>query len=279
MFQNLVVGLEPSRQPSLSAVIGICEELGLARRWLDHLLAEASSSAMSGASDEGAGAGATEARPKDAEAAARAVVASDTRTGGADQEQAWERQLSSSDKCILHLARAIIANPHLLVIHRPLAAFEPALAKRVLTFLRSFVEGRGVGDQLYRTPGVLARTVIFTCSIADAALDEADGFLVTGLPPGGATFFDPNMLHDTTSSQESRSAAIRRQIGALVPASRADLPEVAADESELFSASHRQQLNSDTRRSKRVGRGFFARSGSTSTPGGAAAPSSDSFMC
>ena len=37
MYENLVVGLESSRQPPIDAVITICDAMGLPPRWLDFL--------------------------------------------------------------------------------------------------------------------------------------------------------------------------------------------------------------------------------------------------
>merc|ERR1739848_732023 len=54
------------------------------------------------------------------------------------------KTLSGTERSKLNLARALITNPEVLVCQRPLAAFHPTYAFRVLEILNEFVERRGV---------------------------------------------------------------------------------------------------------------------------------------
>ena len=70
--------------------------------------------------------------------------------------------ISSSDRAIIHLARALITSPHLLLLHRPLSAVDEEVADRILDVLRDFVDQRGLA--LDGPPETrLLRTAIFTC--------------------------------------------------------------------------------------------------------------------
>ena len=50
-------------------------------------------------------------------------------------EQKWEGQLCSSERHIIQLARAILANPQVLVLHRPVDSLERVPAQRVIDVL------------------------------------------------------------------------------------------------------------------------------------------------
>merc|ERR1719191_534815 len=45
-----------------------------------------------------------------------------------------------TDRCLLHLARALVMNPEILVVHKPVMNFDRFHAKRILTLLREFVD-------------------------------------------------------------------------------------------------------------------------------------------
>jgi len=84
----------------------------------------------------------------------------------------WEATLSLTQRMSLHLARALIANSTVLVMHKPTLVFDNNLGYNILRTLREFVEGRGLeveGDISLRR----RRTCIFTntkiegCELAD----------------------------------------------------------------------------------------------------------------
>lgn len=75
----------------------------------------------------------------------------------------WEEKLALTDKVLLHLARALIANPEVLVIHKPTLVFDHAMSVQVMHLLQKFVRDRGLhveGDHRVRR----MRTCIMTAS-------------------------------------------------------------------------------------------------------------------
>jgi hypothetical protein len=73
--------------------------------------------------------------------------------------------LSYTDKCLLHIARAFVLNPDVLIIHKPIEHFNDLHSLLVLELLREFVSGGGIerpahDNPLHRHP----RTCIFSAS-------------------------------------------------------------------------------------------------------------------
>ena len=52
--------------------------------------------------------------------------------------------LSRSDRALLHITRALIYNPEVLVIHNPTLLLDSQLQQRTLEALRAFVDERGL---------------------------------------------------------------------------------------------------------------------------------------
>lgn len=110
---------------------------------------------------------------------------SDTRKDGdpeedgeeADEDQpeddSWQEKLSSTEKAKMHLARALIMNPEVMVLHRPLFHYDPPVAEVIMTCLKEHVENRGFHvskvDRDRRRP----RTVFFTPT-SPAQAEQAD---------------------------------------------------------------------------------------------------------
>jgi len=61
------------------------------------------------------------------------------------KECGWDRSLNHSRRVKLHIARALIANPEVLVVQRALQAFEEEVASDMLDVLRKHVKERGLG--------------------------------------------------------------------------------------------------------------------------------------
>lgn len=126
-----------------------------------------------------------QARVKDTHTASNAEVGGDD----SDRSSGWQDLLSATDRRVIHLARALVTNPHVLVLHRPLAALDEDVAEKVLTALRTFIVRRSLFSNSYSTPStLLRRTVIFSTSTLDErALESADNIIFVGAPAGGAT--------------------------------------------------------------------------------------------
>jgi len=80
-----------------------------------------------------------------------------------DQEKNWDENLSTTQKACLHLARALIANPEVLAIHKPTLSFDDTTSDAVMDAFKCFVRQRGVdveGDPVLRR----VRTCVVTAS-------------------------------------------------------------------------------------------------------------------
>merc|ERR1711924_400832 len=90
----------------------------------------------------------------------------------------WSQVLSLSERMLLHTARALIANPEMLVVHKPTLVFDNVTAGKVLHALRSFVDEKGLEQDpsqwMHRRPRTCFCTVsrpagveiadrVFTC--------------------------------------------------------------------------------------------------------------------
>lgn len=245
LYENLTLGYKTGKKrPPVEHVCEVCKGLGLSEHWIDYLRkTEAKPEATGGGGfgkkglggfggsgsllasklkkaarwmdhagvsleDVGEGANFQAAeRPQNAIKAAEVMLQGELEDD--DDEQAWESRLSATDKQILHLARAFLSNPHLLVMHRPWANFDGPQAERLLKTIRSFVANRGTSAA--GQTGLLARTVIFTCSPNDErAIEAADAFVTVGIPQGGASVTEAAELRLTHSK---RSLALQRLLG------------------------------------------------------------------
>eukprot|EP00434_Breviolum_minutum_P040557 symbB.v1.2.036040.t1/scaffold4980.1/size32161/1 len=78
--------------------------------------------------------------------------------------QSWPSQLSNSEKWRFQLARAFVADPHVLIVHRPVDELDSDLKELVLSLLREFVDKRGL--EMTHSPMSFnqrhPRTVIFS---------------------------------------------------------------------------------------------------------------------
>jgi len=95
----------------------------------------------------------------------------------------WGEVLANSEKCLCGIARAIVANPELLCIHKPLMAQPDETAQKVIAMLRGFVDNKGIlldpNSRHLRRP----RTCIFTAAKAKsaAAADSVYRVSLTGV--------------------------------------------------------------------------------------------------
>jgi len=76
----------------------------------------------------------------------------------------WTEALCQNECQLLSLARGIIANPHVLVLHLPAMLFDNATANRVLRLLREFVDLKGVEEDPLMFSLRRPRTCIFSAA-------------------------------------------------------------------------------------------------------------------
>jgi ABC-type multidrug transport system fused ATPase/permease subunit len=77
-------------------------------------------------------------------------------------EMAWEHSLTQSMKSRLHIARALIANPEVMVLDRTLEAFNEEAAIDILNILKQHVEERGLCKPHQTRSARRPRDVFFT---------------------------------------------------------------------------------------------------------------------
>ena len=215
LFENLTLGFKHSAPP-LKQVCEVCEALGLAAKWISHLRAEH-------AEMEAEQKGSMKRKPTrhtDVGMATKVNVDAD-----AMLQMSWQDQLSATDRRVIQLARALITNPHVLVLHRPFASLDEDVAARVLSALRRFIEHRSLYTDS-SPASLLSRTVIFSTSTNDErTLLAADDVIIVGTPVGGASLLEEGISEvnnegaacqsfpaseRTTSSLVSRPAIVRQ---------------------------------------------------------------------
>jgi len=74
----------------------------------------------------------------------------------------WQSQLTVKEQHTLNLARALIANPHLLCLHKPTMAYGANNSDMVMQLLQTFVRNRGVEQGSAPVESRRPRTVIYT---------------------------------------------------------------------------------------------------------------------
>lgn len=89
-----------------------------------------------------------------------------------ETRQNWDSHLSLTQKMSLHLARALIANPDMLILHKPTIAFDSDTASDIMKTLKKFVEHRGlcfdanIGLRRRKTC-IITKTRLEGCEMAD----------------------------------------------------------------------------------------------------------------
>jgi len=117
MWRNLTIGsINYWRDPEFESLraIKICKRLGLSERFMA-ILERTRERFLAGEEDE-----------ED------------------DDTKDWRNFLSISDVMLVHLARAFIYNPEILVMNRPTSQLPESLASEVFGMLREFVDNRGI---------------------------------------------------------------------------------------------------------------------------------------
>jgi len=85
----------------------------------------------------------------------------------------WQSQLTVCERHSLNLARALIANPYLICIHKPTMAYGAKYSNMVMQILTTFVRNRGIEQGSVPVDSRRPRTVIFT-SFQKSSTEYAD---------------------------------------------------------------------------------------------------------
>jgi len=205
LYENITLGYKSAwRIPKIDQICEVCVRLGLAQKWISHIRAEYAEIEQDKKRDK------KKEWVKDHDAAIKVHV------GSAINDQSfWQGLLSQTDRRIIQLARALLTNPHVLVIHRPLASLDEEVAECVLESLRAFIDQRLFTGASKSASSLLSRTVVFSSSTHDeAAIRAADRVIVVGSPAGGATLLDESAVpfHHEAKEEDrgSTSVALRR---------------------------------------------------------------------
>lgn len=83
-----------------------------------------------------------------------------------DEVHDWDEMLSQTECQILSLARALIANPEVLCIHKPAMVFHEDASKHIFQLLRDFVDQKGIYQDTSTKHLRRPRTCIVTCQNA-----------------------------------------------------------------------------------------------------------------
>lgn len=92
----------------------------------------------------------------------------------------WRNSLSFQEKAKLHMARALIMNPEILILEKPLMNLDEAESERVMTVLREYVSNRGVAMSSESRDMRRPRACVFTAerpttTLVDAVWEFKDG--------------------------------------------------------------------------------------------------------
>merc|ERR1711963_800719 len=88
-------------------------------------------------------------------------------------ENQWWKRLSNADIAKIHVARALIANSEMLVLHRPCANFDSTQSDELMDLLGEYIEDRGVeieGPLRSRRP----RTLFYSSDYPELETQWAD---------------------------------------------------------------------------------------------------------
>ena len=223
LYENLLVRVPRESWPDIESVVDVATMLGMRPQVID-FLRQSECDVMQFEADNMRS---PRMLVQDPEVAAKLPLLGEQSSGEMEVAQSWELQLSTSEKQALQLAMALLADPNLLVLHQPLRTFESEQAEKIRGVIKRYVSNCGIGDVLRGQPGVLARTVVFSCSVSDtASLGICDGIILMGRPHNSATLFDANMLlenralvvgEDEEEDKRSRGERLSEQVAQLLP--------------------------------------------------------------
>lgn len=90
------------------------------------------------------------------------------------QEKSWELSLTHSQKVKLHIARALVTDPEVMIVDRTLQSLNHEAALEVVTVLEQHVRDKGLLQPEQSKAGRRPRTVIFSTA---TCLDRCDGLI------------------------------------------------------------------------------------------------------
>lgn len=122
-----------------------------------------------------------------------------------NEKHRWVEVLSSTQCQQLSIARALVANPEILCLHKPTQIFDDELADLVGTVLREFVDSRGLANASTPHERLRPRTCIVTVADQRRAekyadrlyhVSQEDGIRLVDLSRGDTAETEPRPFHD-----------------------------------------------------------------------------------
>mmetsp|Transcript_57538 Transcript_57538/g.134777 ORF Transcript_57538/g.134777 Transcript_57538/m.134777 type:complete len:975 (-) Transcript_57538:79-3003(-) len=173
LFENLTFGPSDGQDEEPERVIAICRRLGISN---DALQLVETSLSQQGQLKKAKAAKALRQQPQKNPATVSGSAESSALRELQEQSMNQENSLPFTDKCLLHLARAFVMNPEVLILHKPLEHFDNIFARRVVEILREFVDSRGLEKPRNTLHLRSPRTCIFSVGHLDN-LEDVDMLL------------------------------------------------------------------------------------------------------
>jgi len=82
---------------------------------------------------------------------------------GDERKQSWGEVFSNTKICLLSLARALVYNPEIMCLHKPMLPYSDEVKSEVMRILKDFVDSRGV-EQFADSSCRRVRTCLVTTS-------------------------------------------------------------------------------------------------------------------
>jgi len=156
LMENMLFGTtDTDPDARISRVLSIAKKLGIGDNVLEYLHQSPTGSLKSMHTQ--AIAANTPTRPK---------IYQQTTSCKPDQKHAWNAVLSQTEKHLLCLARALIANPEVLCIHKPTLPFDEKTSNIVLRVLQEYVTNKGIDQDTETRHLRRPRTCIITSAKA-----------------------------------------------------------------------------------------------------------------
>eukprot|EP00932_Pfiesteria_piscicida_P000232 SRR837773.10224.p1 GENE.SRR837773.10224~~SRR837773.10224.p1 ORF type:complete len:166 (-),score=37.93 SRR837773.10224:89-517(-) len=89
-----------------------------------------------------------------------------------EKQVMWTSSLANSERHLVNVARAFIANPDVLCIHKPLIHHNPQRAELIMTLMRDFVDERGLFLSSEEFAGRRPRTCIMSVNATNLGVLE-----------------------------------------------------------------------------------------------------------
>jgi len=83
---------------------------------------------------------------------------------GDDQKQQWGEVFSNTKICLLNLVRALVYNPEIMCLHKPMIPYSDEVKHEVMQVLKEFVDNRGVEQYAESAHRRRVRTCLVTTS-------------------------------------------------------------------------------------------------------------------